>query len=68
MGKKQKKPFVIVFCVAVPEHIEDDIVGSINFCEQFTLRYGSNHPSFYEGTLDDAMKEACNKPAKDVKL
>ncbi|CAH0551359.1 unnamed protein product [Brassicogethes aeneus] len=52
----------------IPEDVEDEIVGSITFTEQFTARYGHIHPAFYQGTLDDAMKEACNKPAKDRKI
>lgn len=40
--------------------------GSITFSEQFTARYGHIHPAFYQGTLEDAIKEACSKPAKDV--
>lgn len=51
---------------AVPENVEDEIVGSITFSEQFTARYGPVHPAFYQGTLDDAIKEACSRPAKDV--
>lgn len=42
-------------------------MGSITFSEQFTQRYGPIHPAFYQGTLEDAQKEACNKPAKDVR-
>ncbi|KAF5300903.1 hypothetical protein FQR65_LT09066 [Abscondita terminalis] len=52
----------------IPEHIEDEIVGSISFSEQFTARYGDNHPTFYQGTLEDALKEACPKSAKDRKI
>lgn len=52
----------------IPEHIDDEIVGSIGFSERFTQRYGAIHPAFYQGTLDDALKEACSKPAKDRKI
>ncbi|KAF5282552.1 hypothetical protein FQA39_LY04959 [Lamprigera yunnana] len=52
----------------IPEHVEDEIVGSISFSEQFTARYGENHPTFFQGTLDDALKEACPKSAKDRKI
>ncbi|XP_019876721.1 FAS-associated factor 1 [Aethina tumida] len=52
----------------IPEDVEDEIVGSITFSEQFTQRYGPIHPAFYQGTLEDAQKEACNKPAKDRKI
>lgn len=30
------------------------------------FRYGEPYPSFYEGTLEEALGEACHKPAKDV--
>lgn len=52
----------------IPESIEDEIVGSISFSEQFTARYGPIHPPFYQSTLDDALKEACPKSAKDRKI
>ncbi|XP_050513741.1 FAS-associated factor 1 [Diabrotica virgifera virgifera] len=52
----------------IPEDVEDEIVGCITFAEQFTTRYGPVHPAFYQGTLDDAIKEACSKPAKDRKI
>ncbi|XP_017775062.1 PREDICTED: FAS-associated factor 1 isoform X2 [Nicrophorus vespilloides] len=52
----------------IPKHVEDEIVGSISFSEQFTNRYGPIHPNFYQGTLEDAVREACNKPSKDRKL
>lgn len=29
-------------------------------------RYGDPHPNFYVGTLEEALNEACHKPAKDV--
>lgn len=50
----------------VPDNVEDEIVGTISFSEQFTARYGPVHPAFYQGTLEDVIKEACAKPAKDV--
>ncbi|KAJ8928857.1 hypothetical protein NQ314_018514 [Rhamnusium bicolor] len=52
----------------IPDNVEDEIVGCITFAEQFTARYGHIHPAFYQGTLDDAIKEACSKPAKDRKI
>lgn len=55
------------FCfLLVPDNVEDEIVGTICFSEQFTARYGPVHPAFYQGTLEDAIKEACAKSAKDV--
>lgn len=29
-------------------------------------RYGAPHPNFFQGTLEEAVTEACHKPAKDV--
>lgn len=52
----------------IPEDVEDEIVGCITFSEQFNNRYGPIHPAFYQGTLEDALKEATNKPAKDVSI
>ncbi|KAF2904052.1 hypothetical protein ILUMI_02149 [Ignelater luminosus] len=52
----------------IPEHVEDEIVGSISFSEQFSARYGPIHAPFYQGTLEDALKEACPKSAKDRKI
>lgn len=52
----------------IPENIEDELIGTITFNERFTARYGPIHPAFYQGTLEDALKEACNKPAKDRKI
>ncbi|XP_022921054.1 FAS-associated factor 1 [Onthophagus taurus] len=52
----------------IPEMIEDEIVGSISFVERFSTRYGAIHPQFYQGTLEDALKEACQRPAKDKKI
>lgn len=30
------------------------------------FRYGEPYPNFYEGTLEEALNEACHKPAKEV--
>lgn len=51
----------------IPDDVEDEIIGSISFSEQFHNRYALN-VTFYQGTLDDAIKEACNKPASERKL
>ncbi|CAG9765820.1 unnamed protein product [Ceutorhynchus assimilis] len=52
----------------IPENVEDELVGTVTFNERFTTRYGPIHPMFFQGTLEDALKEACNKPAKDRKI
>lgn len=38
----------------------------IQFVEEFQNRYGDMRPEFFLGTLDQAIKIACFKPAKDV--
>ncbi|XP_013187672.2 FAS-associated factor 1 [Amyelois transitella] len=50
------------------EHVEDEALGCIEFAARFRSRYGPNTPNFFEGTLQDAIKEACMKPAKERKL
>lgn len=40
--------------------------GQWNDCNISTCRYGEPHPNFYVGTLEEALNEACHKPAKDV--
>ena len=62
----QQSRIVFYFVLVVPENVEDELIGTITFNERFTTRYGPIHPAFYQGTLDDALKEACNKPAKEV--
>lgn len=43
-------------------------MGSIQFAVSFRDTYGIIHPDFFPGTLEQAFKEACNKPAKDVRI
>ena len=50
----------------MPEGIEDEAMAAIHFAEGFANRYGPCHPMFFPGSLDDAMKEACHQPARDV--
>ncbi|XP_026763354.2 FAS-associated factor 1 isoform X2 [Galleria mellonella] len=50
------------------DHVEDEALGCIEFAQRFRTRYGPNTPNFFEGTLQDAIKEACLKPAKERKL
>lgn len=52
--------------LTVPENVEDEIVGTLHFAEQYEKRYGLNHPEFFTGTFEDAIKESCLKPAKEV--
>ena len=46
----------------------DDAMAAINFAEQFANRYGNPHPAFFPGSLDDAIRESCDQPAKNVIL
>lgn len=52
----------------VSEDIEDELSGCIQFVEEFQNRYGDMRPEFFLGTLDQAIKLACFKPAKDVSI
>lgn len=51
----------------MPEGIEDEAMAAIHFAEGFAQRYGPCHPMFFPGSLDDAMREACHQPARDVR-
>jgi len=57
---------LLLFCTIVPNNVEDETAGCIHFADQFTNRYGECHPEFFPGSLDEAVKEACLKSAKDV--
>ncbi|XP_026680326.1 FAS-associated factor 1 [Diaphorina citri] len=50
----------------IPDNIEDETTGTIHLIEQFESRYGDQRPHFYPGTLDDAIREACFKPAAQL--
>lgn len=52
--------------IQVPENVDDETIGCIQFALRFQERYGPLHPMFFQGSLDNAIKEACMKPAKDV--
>ncbi|XP_055385315.1 FAS-associated factor 1 [Condylostylus longicornis] len=52
----------------IPDNTDDETLGSIQFVENYTQRYGEPHPVFFQGSLEDALKEACHKPARDRKL
>ncbi|XP_043279673.1 FAS-associated factor 1 [Venturia canescens] len=52
----------------MPEHVEDETMGTLHFAEQFEKRYGRAHPDFFTGTFEEAIKESCLKPAKERKL
>lgn len=50
----------------MPENVVDEVTGTLHFAEQFEKRYGPAHPEFFTGTFEDALKESCLKPAKEV--
>ncbi|KAJ6642480.1 FAS-associated factor 1 [Pseudolycoriella hygida] len=52
----------------ITDETSDEITGSFQFVDNYILRYGDPHPDFYRGSLQDALNEACYKPAKDRKL
>lgn len=58
-----KKPQTLI-----PVDVEDEVMGVIHFCEEFRNRYGSCVPMFYQGSLEDALKESVQLPAKNRKL
>ncbi|KAK6624778.1 hypothetical protein RUM44_011638 [Polyplax serrata] len=52
----------------IPDMVEDETAGCLHFSDEFTSRYGALHPEFFPGTLDDAIKEACMKSARERRL
>lgn len=52
----------------IPDNVDDEAIGSIQFVENFVERYGPQHPMFFQGSLEDALKEACRPSARDRKL
>ncbi|XP_022206141.2 FAS-associated factor 1 [Nilaparvata lugens] len=49
----------------IPDNVEDETAGCIHFNDEFTNRYGDLHPYFFPGTLEDAIKDSCLKPARE---
>lgn len=52
----------------MPDNVDDEIIGTLHFAKEFELRYGKEHPNFFTGKFDDAIKESCLKSPKDRKL
>jgi hypothetical protein len=52
----------------LPDDYGDEAMAGIRFAEEFANRYGAPHPIFFPGSLDDAIKESCNQPPKEVTL
>lgn len=59
---------ICFFNSTVPENVDNEIIGTLNFLEEYKKRYGPNHPNFFTGTLEDAVAESCTKPPRDVRL
>lgn len=60
--------FELIFLVQLPvdDHTEDEILGCLQFVNNYRDRYGHG-PNFFEGALEEAVKSACStKSAKDV--
>lgn len=57
----------LIWLFLVPDYVEDETAGCIHFADQFSNRYGVAHPDFFPGSLEDAIKESCLRPAKDVR-
>lgn len=51
----------------LPDDYGDETMAAIRFSEEFSSRYGRPHPEFFPAALDDAIKESCMQPAKDVR-
>merc|ERR1719369_688929 len=52
----------------LPDDFGDEALAGIKFAEEFGNRYGSPHPIFFPGTLNDAISEATGKPASERKM
>jgi hypothetical protein len=60
--------FYLLKLLLVEEHIEDEILGCLQFVNNYRDRYGHG-PNFFEGSLFDALNTACGaKSARDVML
>lgn len=60
------KSLFLFISSSVPADIEDEVMGVIHFSEEFRNRYGNCVPMFYQGSLEDALKESVQLPAKNV--
>ncbi|CAG7826609.1 unnamed protein product [Allacma fusca] len=52
----------------IADNAVNETAGTVQFAENFVARYGDCHPMFFQGTLEEAFREATNKPARDRKL
>ena len=52
----------------IPDDYGDETMAGIKFSEEFVNRYGRPHPTFFPGSLDDAITESCMKSPKERKM
>jgi len=52
----------------LPDDFGDEALAGLKFAEEFGNRYGTPHPLFFPGSLNDAISEACTKPASERKM
>lgn len=52
----------------LPDDFGDEALAGIKFGEEFGNRYGQPTPSFFPGSLEDALTEACTKPVAERKM
>ncbi|XP_023307578.2 FAS-associated factor 1 [Lucilia cuprina] len=52
----------------IPNNTDSETTGSLQFVENYKQRFGEPCPFFFTGSLEDALKEACHKPARERKL
>ncbi|XP_037948410.1 FAS-associated factor 1 [Teleopsis dalmanni] len=52
----------------ISNNTDDETTGSIEFVENYVKRFGEPHPVFFTGSLENALNEACHKPASERKL
>uniref|UniRef100_A0A1B0FPV9 UBX domain-containing protein n=1 Tax=Glossina morsitans morsitans TaxID=37546 RepID=A0A1B0FPV9_GLOMM len=52
----------------ISNNTDNETTGSLEFLDNYKQRFGEPHPIFFSGSLEDALKEACHKPARERKL
>ncbi|BES91746.1 Fas-associated factor [Nesidiocoris tenuis] len=52
----------------IPDNVEDETAASVHFNDGFSRRYGPNMPNFFFGSLEEAMKEAFSRPARERRM
>jgi hypothetical protein len=57
-----------IFFLTVPDRCTDDVVGLEHFSRVFHKRYGSTGPILYIGSLEQAIQDSLNAPAKEVTI